>query len=192
MDAVLTAPGRKAEAGHSRRGETTVDAREQILEVLRKAYQIEVDGHTFYAMTAEKAGKPAVKELFQKLADDEVQHQAFLRSVGRRYDTKGTAAFAVARKAVDLSGLTDHVFTARFKEQAKGAAFEMGALSVGLTLETNAMAHFNQAASAADSTEVREFYQFLADWEKQHFDALNTLYTAIRADFWGMGGFAPF
>jgi rubrerythrin len=169
-----------------------VDAREQILEILRKAYQIEVDGYTFYAMTAEKATKPAVKELFEKLAGDEVQHQGFLRIVGKRYDAEGAAAFAVAKPAVNLSGLTDHVFTARFKEQAKGAVFEMGVLSVGLTLETNAMAHFNQAARTADSQEAREFYQFLADWEKQHFDALNSLYSAILSEFWGMGGFAPF
>ena len=54
------------------------------------------------------------------------------------------------------------------------------------------MAHFNQAARITDSSEVREFYQFLADWEKQHFDALNALYSSIRTDFWGMGGFAPF
>ena len=169
-----------------------MDQRKQILEILRKAYQIEVDGYTFYAMTAEKTTKPAVKELFEKLASDEVQHQTFLKIVGKRYDAEGAAAFAVAKPAANLSGLTDHIFTARFKEQAKGAAFEMGVLSVGLTLETNAMAHFNLAARTADSTEAREFYQFLADWEKQHFDALNSLYSAIRSDFWGMGGFAPF
>lgn len=166
--------------------------REQILEILRKAYQIEVDGYTFYSMTAAQAKKPAVKELFEKLAHDEVQHQTFLKGVGQRYDAAGTAAFAVAKPAVTMSGLTDHVFTARFKEQAKGAAFEMGVLSVGLTLETNAMAHFNRAADTTDSAEVREFYRYLADWEKQHFDALNALYTAIRSDFWEMGGFAPF
>ena len=169
-----------------------MNAREQILEILRKAYQIELDGYTFYAMTAEKANKPAVKELFQKLAEDEVQHQEFLRSVARRYEAEGAAAFAVARRAADLAGLTDHVFTTRFKEQAKGAAFEMGVLSVGLTLETNAMAHFNQAARTADSAEAREFYQFLADWEKQHFDTLSSLSAAIRDDFWSAGGFAPF
>lgn len=168
------------------------DVRTQILDILRKAYQIEVDGYTFYAMTAEKATKPAVKELFEKLAHDEIQHQTFLKGVGQRYDAQGTSAFAMAKPAVNLSGLTDHVFTARFKEQARGAAFEMGVLSVGLTLETNAMAHFNQAAGLADSTEVREFYRYLADWEKQHFDALNALYASIRTDFWGTGGFAPF
>jgi len=112
--------------------------------------------------------------------------------VARRHEAEGVAAFAMARQPADLSSLTDRVFTARFKEQAKGAAFEMGVLSVGLTLETNAMAHFNQAARTADSAEARGFYQFLADWEKQHFDALNALYADIRTDFWGIGGFAPF
>ena len=169
-----------------------MNEREQILEILKKAYQIEVDGYTFYSMTAKQAAKPAVKELFEKLAHDEVQHQNFLKGVGKRYDAEGAAAFVVAKPATDLSGLTDHVFTARFREQAKGAAFEMGVLSVGLTLETNAMAHFNHAAGVTDSAEVREFYRYLAEWEKQHFDALNTLYSAIRADFWGAGGFAPF
>lgn len=166
--------------------------REQILEILRKAYQIEVDGYTFYSMTAAQAKKPAVKELFEKLAHDEVQHQNFLKSVAKRYDAEGTAAFAAAKPAAVLSGLTDHIFTARFKEQARGAAFEMGVLSVGLTLETNAIAHFEYAADAAETAEVRDFYRYLADWEKQHFDALRALYGAIRADFWGAGGFAPF
>jgi rubrerythrin len=68
----------------------------------------------------------------------------------------------------------------------------MGVLSVGLTLETNAMAHFEYAADTTDSVEVRDFYRYLADWEKQHFDALHTLYASIRTDFWTTGGFAPF
>jgi rubrerythrin len=168
------------------------EARAQILETLHDAYQIEVDGYTFYAMTAEKAAKPAVKELFEKLADDEIQHQTYLKDIGRRYDVVGVGAFAIARSTIDLSGLTNHIFTERFREQAKGAAFEMGVLSVGLTLETNAIAHFTRAAQTADSAEVKGFYRFLADWEQQHFEALNGLYTEIRVDFWGQGGFAPF
>lgn len=42
------------------------------------------------------------------------------------------------------------------------------------------------------TAEARGFYQFLADWEKQHFDALSSLSAAIRDDFWSAGGFAPF
>lgn len=169
-----------------------MDNHAQILDILRTAYQIEVNGYTFYAMTAEKSTKPAVKELFQKLADDEVQHQNFLKGIGKRFDKEGAAAFSVNKVPHDMGPIATKVFTDHFKQQAHGAAFEMGVLSVGLTLETNAMAHFNKAADTSDSKEVQEFYRFLAEWEKQHFDALDTLYNAIRSDFWGAGGFAPF
>mgnify|MGYP001145232583 CR=1 FL=1 len=54
------------------------------------------DGYTFYSMTAERSTKPAVQELFAKLASDEVQHQAFLKSVAKNYDEQGVGAFQVA------------------------------------------------------------------------------------------------
>ncbi len=169
-----------------------MENREAILEVLRKAYQVEVDGYTFYSMTAERATKPAVQELFTKLAEDEIQHQAFLRSVGREYDSKGVQAFALNLRSPELRAINQAVFTAKFREQAAGAEFEMGVLSVGMTLETNAYTYFSNAAAGATEEEVKKFYQFLADWEKQHFNALQTLYNSVRTDFFAAGSFAPF
>jgi rubrerythrin len=166
-------------------------AREQIVDILRKAYQIEVDGYTFYSMTADRAAKPAVRELFSKLAQDEVQHQAFLRSVLKNYDEQGIGAFSIAIKIPDLGAFSDRIFTARFRQQAEGAAFEMAALSVGMTLEKNAVAHFSAAARDATDHEVRQFYTYLADWERKHLDALQRLHESIRADFWDRSGFSP-
>ena len=166
-------------------------AREQIVDILRKAYQIEVDGYTFYSMTADQATKPAVQDLFGKLAQDEVQHQAYLRSVLKNYDQQGLGAFNIAIKLPDLRAFADKVFTERFREQAEGAAFEMAALSVGMTLEKNAVAYFSTASQQATDQEVRQFYGFLADWEQQHLDALQGLHEAIRADFWDRSGFSP-
>jgi rubrerythrin len=172
-------------------GAMTAD--DQILEILRKAYQIEVDGYTFYSMTADRADKPAVQELFGKLAQDEIQHQAFLREILRNYDQKRTGAFAVSfRIPENTRAFAEKIFTDRFREQAEGAAFEMAALSVGMTLEKNAIAHFSGAARTATADEVRAFYQFLADWEQQHLDALQALHETIRSDFWEKGGFVPY
>lgn len=166
--------------------------RNDVIDILRKAYQIEVDGYTFYSMTADRADKPAVQELFGKLAQDEVQHQAFLRQVANHYDADGVAAFSIVGKAPELKAFADRVFSERFREQAEGAAFEMAAVSVGMTLEKNAVAYFSTAATQATEAEVRRFYQFLADWEQQHLDALQALHTSVRADFWDKGGFAPY
>jgi len=47
-------------------------------------------------------------------------------------------------------------------------------------------------AGNATETEVKGFYQFLADWEKQHLEALRTLYNSVRQDFFSTGSFSPF
>jgi rubrerythrin len=61
-----------------------------------------------------------------------------------------------------------------------------------MTLESRAIAYFTGAAEKATDGEVKDFYRFLADWEKQHLEALNNLYGIVRADFWEQSGFAPF
>jgi rubrerythrin len=164
----------------------------EIREVLKKAYQIEVDGYTFYSMAAERAEKPAVQELFDKLASDEVQHKAFITSVMGSYDDKGIEAFNIRRRDPDLKAFTDAIYTADFKAKADEAEFEMGVLSVGMTLESRAIEYFSGAAKHAAEAEVRDFYQFLADWEKGHLEALRRLYGGVREDYWAEGGFSPF
>ncbi len=165
--------------------------RESILEIVRKAFQIEVDGYTFYSMTAAKAEKPLVQELFEKLAADEVEHQAFLKHVATGYDREGLAAFRKG-KASDWSAIADKIFTGRFREQASGAQFELAVLSIGMTLEQNAISYFSGAANAATEREIKEFYSFLASWEQTHYEALQNLYNSVRADYWHEGGFSPF
>jgi rubrerythrin len=167
-------------------------ANDEILEILKKAYQIEVDGYTFYSMTADRASKPAVQELFDKLARDEVQHKAYLQSVIGSYQEKGVAAFNVKHRDPDLRAFTASIFTEEFKKQAEGADFELGALSIGMTLESNAIKYFSGAAETTAEQEVREFYEFLADWERQHLEALQALHNGVRQDFWSDSGFSPF
>jgi hypothetical protein len=48
------------------------------------------------------------------------------------------------------------------------------------------------AVGNASEKEVKGFYQFLADWEKQHLEALRTLYNSVRQDFFAAGSFSPF
>lgn len=169
-----------------------MEHRQAVLDILKKAYQIEVDGYTFYSMTAERTDKPAVRELFDKLASDEVQHQAFLKDVAGRFDEKGAAAFHLNLRAPDMRAINQALFTGRFREQAGGAQFELGVLSIGMTLETNAISYFAGAAAQAAEPEVKGFYQFLADWEKQHLEALRGLYDAVRVDHFAAASFAPF
>ncbi|MEI6667674.1 MAG: ferritin family protein [Acidobacteriota bacterium] len=163
-----------------------------ILDIVGKAYQIEIDGYTFYSMTAERSQKPAVQELFAKLASDEVQHQAFLKSVAKHYGEQGTHAFRLHATAPAGRSVVSQVLTGTFREQAAGAQFELGVLSIGMTLETNAISYFSRAAGQAPDKDVKDFYRFLADWESQHYDALKNLFDLVREDQMGAAGFSPF
>ncbi len=168
------------------------NASSEILEILKGAYAIEVKGHTFYATIAEKSDKPAVRELFEKLADDEVKHQEFLKDVLKNYEAKGTAAFhlAASEKLPDSSAIAKRLFSEKFAEQARGAEFEFGAVSIGMTLENGAIAHFTSAARSATDADVKNFYKFLAEWEQGHFDALSQLEETLREEFWSNAGFS--
>jgi rubrerythrin len=165
---------------------------QQVLDILKKAYQIEIDGYTFYSMTAERAEKEAVRELFAKLAADEVQHQAFLRGIAGAYNAKGADAFKIDLRSPEARAINQALFTGKFREQAATTEFELGVLSIGMTLETNALTYFSKAADQAPEKEIKAFYRFLADWEQQHFDALQTLFNAVRADHFAASSFAPF
>ena len=110
----------------------------------------------------------------------------------RGFEEQGLAAFRLDRRDPGLQAFTDRIFTDKFREQAKGATFELGALSIGMQLEQNAVSYFSGAAENATDQGVKEFYEFLADWEREHLEALQTLHNSARQDFWSEGGFAPF
>ena len=81
-----------------------------------------------------------------------------------------------------MSEFSSQIFTDSFKEQAQGELAEIGALSVGIQLETNAVAFFDTAARDASDPQVGGFYRFLADWEGSHLRTLQHLYDSIRVD----------
>jgi rubrerythrin len=155
-----------------------------IADILRKAFQVEVDGFTFYSMAAERATKPAVQKLFERLARDETEHQAYIKAVMRRYEEHGASSFHFDPRDPDLAEFSSELFTESFKEQAQGEASELGTLSIGVQLESNAVAFFDTAARNATEPQIAGFYQFLADWEGLHLRTLQQLYDSIRVDVW--------
>ena len=55
------------------------DGKERILDGLRKAMQAEKEGQHFYLMAAAKTEDEQGRQVFQDLANDEVEHFHFLR-----------------------------------------------------------------------------------------------------------------
>jgi rubrerythrin len=153
-----------------------------ISDVLRKAFQVEVDGFTFYSMAMEAASKPAVRKLYERLARDETEHKAYIMAVMKRYEEHGASSFQFDPRDPDLGEFSSEIFTESFKEQAQGDVSELGALSIGLQLESNAVTFFDTAAREASDPQIGGFYRFLSDWEGSHLRTLQHLYDSIRVD----------
>ena len=156
---------------------------EAMREILHKAYQIEIDGYTFYTMAADKADKPTVQKLFARLAADESKHKAYLKNVMRNYEELGAGSFFIDPKTPDLGEYSSQVFTDEFRREAQGADFELGVLSTGVMLETNAVELFSAMARDEKDPRVSGFFRFLADWEDQHLRTLQRLYESVKLDF---------
>jgi rubrerythrin len=155
---------------------------EPIMEILQRAYQVEVDGFTFYSMAADRATKPAVRKLYQRLARDETEHKMYLRSVMKRYEKLGADSFRLDPRDPDLDEFSSQIFTREFKQQTEGELSEVGALSVGIQLERRSVEFFDTAAQQSHDSRISGFYRFLADWEGFHLRTLQHLYDSIRAD----------
>ncbi len=155
-----------------------------ISDFLRKAFQVEVDGFTFYSMAMEAATKPAVRKLYERLTRDETEHKAYIMAVMKRYEEHGASSFQFDPRDPDLAEFSSEIFTDSFKEQAQGEVSEIGALSIGIQLETNAVTLFETAAREASDPQIGGFYRFLADGEGSHLRTLQHLYDSIKVDPW--------
>ena len=168
------------------------DRTKALAEGLMKAVKAEREGHSFYMMAANSTGDAKGKEVFARLAAEELDHMDFLR---RQYEsvlkTGRPDHSAKLGPRADLSGSWP-IFTDRIKQRIQDAHFEMTALSIGIQLELDAMNFYKSQAESSDDREAKRFYAELADWESGHYRALLTQQEALKEDYWSAGGFSPF
>jgi len=168
------------------------DATAKTAEGLKQAIDAEVDGYHFYMMAANSTSDEKGKEIFQKLAHDEVEHANFLRA---QYDSvmktgKGDANIKLSA-ASRYEG--DHpIFSEDLKARTHAPNYEMSAISIGAQLELQAIQFYQEQADAAVDDTVRSFYLELASWEKGHYDALTKQLDLLRGETWEKDRFSPF
>jgi rubrerythrin len=164
----------------------------RILEGLKQAIQAEHDGHGFYLMASRGTDDPQAKEIFGKLAAEELDHHRYLRAQYQAILKTGSvdpgAKLGPRLRLADESP----IFSPSFKERVGQAQMEMSALSIGIQLELGAMNFYKGEAEAADDPAVKAFYEELAAWESGHYHALLNQQEALKDDYWAGSGFSPF
>lgn len=168
------------------------DAKERIAQGLHTAVQNEHNGYHFYLMAARSTEDRQGREVFEQLAQEELDHWRFLKHQYEHLLDHGVPdAGTTLGSPLDLSGESP-IFSAELKARVQEAHFEMSALSIAVTLELGAMNFYQAEADAAQDEFVKRFFGELAVWEQGHYKALLAQQEHLRGDYWSSGGFSPF
>lgn len=167
-------------------------ATKRILEGLQKAIQAEVEGHHFYLMAAKSIADAKGREVFEKLAQDEVAHARFLQAQYDALRATGKVDAGISLGEPRKFDGPHPIFSDELHARIKDAHFEMTALSVGAQLELNAIEFYRAQAEATENADVAAFYRKLSEWESGHYHALLTEQDSLKKDYWTEGQFSPF
>lgn len=162
-----------------------------VLEAVKTAIITELRGLEIYRAAAERAEDPAAKQMFQSLADDELQHKKFLEQNYESLLKDGT--WSVPATPENLSPL-DHseIITDDFLSRVRGGAFEMGVVATGVLLEKTAIDYYSKMSKECPDEESAKVFEFLATWEEDHLKSLQDLEVRLRDQYFADQGFAPF
>ena len=163
---------------------------EKSLAGVRIAIETEIRGYEFFRASADRCEDPDGKEMFLSLAREEVEHRKLLEKEFKSLLEKGRF---LPHEEV-LTEIPEHdtaIPVEAFRESLKRSHFEMSAISIGVVLEQNAIAHFQKLADETDDEEARKTFSWLAEWEREHLDQLRALDQMLRDQYWADQGFTP-
>jgi len=168
------------------------DMKMSLKEGLRQAIEAEIDGYHFYMMAAGKCDDPKGCQVFEQMAQEELEHVRFLREQYASVEKSGKPS-----KSAKLAGQArldemSPIFSDKIKGRLKDAHFEMSALSIAIQMELSAVNFYRDRAGESDNTTVKEFFTELSQWESGHYNALLNQQQALKEDYWSDGGFSPF
>jgi rubrerythrin len=170
----------------------TDENQKRVLRGLIVAMQAEREGHYFYKMAASATEDPKGREVFTRLADEEIDHFEFLRAHHKSIlETGRIDAAARLGAPADLSGASP-IFSPRLRDRLKDAHYEMTALAVAAQLERDAELYYRGEAQAAADPAVKALFLELAAWEARHYAAITAQEDELKEGYWAESGFAPF
>jgi len=153
------------------------------VDVVRAAMQLERDGRMFYLDVAARTRNSLVRQMFESLADDELDHMAWLKDLLPGVDTAATAN----RR---LYGRLRHIFAdvpeTRIRELAESED-DRKALDAGISIETASADAYERWARDSEDSALRDLCTTIAGVERFHRQVLvNTLEYLDHTPDWFM------
>jgi rubrerythrin len=165
------------------RRQKVADINSQVVDVIKEAIRLEINGRAFFNRAAEMTHNQLGKKMFRKLAQDELRH---LDAFGELFSS--VLGGDDWKKLVDKeepegpSALIEELKSRARKEHRAG---ELEAISIGMQLERNAVDFFEKSAKQTTDEAAREIFEKICDEERLHYDLLQAQYDSVsNSGFW--------
>lgn len=166
-------------------------AEQRALDILKNAILLETRGQAFYTNVAAQTDSAAVKEFFQMMAQEEANH---IRVLGEQYRAVSETGRFQAPNFGEESApdLASEVLNRELRDKISGAGYEAAAISAAISMEERAVKLYGDRATETGDAEEKKLYQWLADWERGHLNALLDMDRELTEKMWADQGFWPF
>lgn len=171
-----------------------MEKHDRLLQIVKEAIRVENDGYQFYRLAEEKTTDPKGKDVFASLAKDETNHMQILKSLYQRIKEDQQFKFDEVKDMKHILETTSEspIFSEAFKARLDQSQFEMTALSIGILLEKSSIEFYKNSAKEAQEQDIRQLFDYLADWEGEHLRALVNQQKLLQEDYWTEARFYPF
>jgi len=153
------------------------------IEIVKVAMEAEKDAHQAYSKAAKKTTNPKGRDMFQQLAEFEMNHYRKLKDLLASLQEKGEwilyGGTSLKKKTISLK-------TPKPKGQEQ--LTDMDALKMAIREEKKAQAHYRSMAEVTKDPRGRDMYKRLADEEALHERLLNDQYYSLHnTGLWSWG-----
>jgi len=128
-------------------------------DALDFAIKNEQGAHDFYMHLASKMKKPAMAEVFEGFAKEELNHKAALENVKKGGDFKTAEEFVINLKIAD--------YVVRVDENAEDMDYQH-ALILSMKREKAAYRLYTKLAEGAETEKLRKLFRSMAQEEAKH------------------------
>jgi rubrerythrin len=164
----------------------------QVTDILKQAIIMENRGKSLYQMVANQTPNEEVKNIFKTMADEEQAHIEFLSKQFTHYKKNKKFDKNQLEALAQEDAIANSILTEKIKKDISGAGFESAAISAAIDMESKSIEVYEQRAKESDDPNEKELYQFLADWEKGHYQLLLDLNKQLTEKVWNDNNFWPF
>lgn len=146
------------------------------VDAIKMAIQLEKDGRTFFEEAAQKTENQLGKKMFERLAQDEIDH---LRTFQKIFDTvtEGGDWGELAQKAPRIGKVP--VFEKKGEEKKHVNPSELDALRKAMNIEKDAIEFFQKATDGTEDSLAKKIFKTIQQEEEYHYDLLQAQYDSL-------------